>query len=96
MEGCIAEIHNITSLDISDNGKYTDQEQRVVHVKKCFFFQLKDGRSCFMIMGHVGYENVSDQDLLLRNVERLNCTLKSLLFQINATQQNKKMAPSSY
>lgn len=64
--------------------------------QEMLFFQLKDGRSCLMIIGHVGYGNISDQDLLLRNVERLNCTLKSLLFQINATQQNKKMAPSSY
>lgn len=48
-----------------------------------------------MIIGHVGYGNVSDQDLLLRNVERLNCTLKSLLFQISVTQQDKIMAPSS-
>lgn len=85
MEGCIAEIHNITSLDISDNGKYTEQERRVM--QEMLFVSAhsvtRGGCSCFVIIGHVGYGNVSDQDLLFRNVEQLTlssnvCCLRSV------------------
>lgn len=65
MEGCIAEIHNITSLDISDNGKYTEQVMQVQNLRNAFFFfsahsVIKVGHSCFVIIGCIGYGNISD------------------------------------
>ena len=44
LEGCIAEIHNITSLDISDNGKSEIREEKT---QKCYLKQVGKGKIIF-------------------------------------------------